>query len=54
VSGTVKVVVRASGKSRIKLRANGKARVKPTISYTPEGGKAIKHKWAFALKEARH
>jgi hypothetical protein len=53
VSGTVKVVVRASGKSRIKLRANGKARVKPTISYAPEGGKAIKRKWAFALKEAR-
>jgi hypothetical protein len=53
VSGTVKVVVHASGKSRIKLKASGKARVKPTISYTPEGGKAIKHKWAVALKKAR-
>lgn len=53
VSGTVKIIARASGKSRIKLRASGKAKVKPTISYTPEGGKAIKHKWAFALKKAR-
>lgn len=53
VSGTVKVVVRASGKSRITLKARGGARVKPTISYTPEGGKAIKHKWAVALKKTR-
>lgn len=53
VSGTVKVVVRASGKSRIALKASGRARVKPTISYTPEGGKAIKHKWAVALKKTR-
>jgi hypothetical protein len=53
VSGTVKVVVRASGKSRIKLKTNGRAKVKPTISYTPEGGKAIKHKWAVALRTRR-
>jgi hypothetical protein len=53
VSGTVKVIVRPSGKSRIALRASGKARVKPTISYTPEGGKAIKHKWTVALKKTR-
>jgi hypothetical protein len=53
VSGTVKVIVRAGGKSRIALRASGKARVKPTVSYTPEGGKAIKHKWAIALKKTR-
>jgi hypothetical protein len=53
VSGTVKVIVRPGGKSRIALRASGKARVKPTVSYTPEGGKAIKHKWAIALKKTR-
>jgi len=53
VSGTVKVVVRASAKSRIALKAKGKARVKPTVSFTPEGGKAIEHKWAVALKKTR-
>jgi hypothetical protein len=52
-SGTVKVVVRASGKSRIKLKASAKARVKPTVSYTPEGGKAIKRRWAVTLKKER-
>jgi DNA-binding beta-propeller fold protein YncE len=52
-SGNVKVVVRAGGASRIKLKTSGKARVKPTVSYTPEGGKAIKHKWAVALKKTR-
>ena len=40
--GHRQVVVRASGKARIKLKNTGKARVKATISYTPEGGKAIK------------
>lgn len=53
VSGTVKVVVRAGGKARIKLKASGKARIKLTVSFTPEGGKAIKHKWAIALKKTR-
>jgi hypothetical protein len=53
VSGTVKVVVRASGKSRIKLKTSGRAKVKPTVSFTPEGGKAIKHKWAVVLKKTR-
>lgn len=53
VSGTVKVVVRASGKSRIKLKTSGRAKVKPTVSFTPEGGKAIKHRWAVALKKTR-
>lgn len=53
VSGSVKVVVRASGRSRIKLKARGRAKVRPTVSFTPEGGKAIKHRWAFALKKGR-
>ena len=49
----MKVIVRASGKSRIKLQTSGKTRVKPTISYTPEGGKALKRKWTVALKKTR-
>jgi DNA-binding beta-propeller fold protein YncE len=50
-SGTVKIVVRSSGKARIKLKNTGRARVKPKISYTPEGGKAIKRTKAFVLKK---
>ena len=51
VSGTAKIVVRASGKALIKLRNTGKAKVKATIAYTPEGGKAIKRRKTVALKK---
>jgi hypothetical protein len=50
-SGTVKIIVRSSGKARIKLKGTGKAKVKATISYTPEGGKAIKRRKAVVLKK---
>lgn len=50
-TGTVRVVVRASGKARIKLNETGKAKVKATISYTPEGGKAIKRHKTIALRK---
>lgn len=49
--GTAKITVRTSGKARIKLANTGKARVKATISYTPEGGKAIKLRKAIVLKK---
>ncbi|HWA54491.1 MAG TPA: YncE family protein, partial [Solirubrobacterales bacterium] len=51
VSGTAKIVVRASGKALIKLRNTGKTKVKATIAYTPEGGKAIKRRKTIALKK---
>jgi hypothetical protein len=51
VSGTAKIVVRASGKALIKLRNTGKAKVKATIAYTPEGGKAIKRRKTVVLKK---
>jgi len=41
-TGTAKLIVRTSGKARIRLATTGKAKVKARISYTPEGGKAIK------------
>lgn len=50
-SGTVKLIVRSSGKARIKLKNTGKTRVKATISYTPEGGKAIKRRKTIVLKK---
>jgi DNA-binding beta-propeller fold protein YncE len=50
-SGTVKIVVRSSGKARIKLNNTGKAKIKATISYTPEGGKAIKRRKTVVLKK---
>jgi len=50
-TGTVKLVVRSSGKAKIKLRNTGKAKVKATISYTPEGGKAIKRRETIVLKK---
>lgn len=49
--GTAKLVVRSSGKARIKLNNSGKAKVKATISYTPEGGKAIKRRKTIVLKK---
>jgi hypothetical protein len=49
--GTAKIVVRTSGKARIKLANTGRAKVKATISYTPEGGKAIKRRKAIVLKK---
>ncbi len=51
VSGTAKIVVRASGKALIKLRNTGETKVKATIAYTPEGGKAIKRRKAVVLKK---
>lgn len=51
VSGTAKIVVRSSGKARIKLKNTGKAKVKATVSYTPEGGKAIKRRKTIVLKK---
>ena|GEM_PF-5635876 len=51
VSGTAKIVVRASGKALIKLRNTSKAKVKATIAYTPEGGKAIKRRKTVVLKK---
>lgn len=50
-SGTAKIVIRSSGKARIKLRNSGKAKVKARISYTPEGGKAIKRFKTVVLKK---
>jgi hypothetical protein len=50
-TGTVKLVVRSSGKARIKLTKTGKARVRATISYTPEGGRAIKRFAKIVLKK---
>jgi hypothetical protein len=51
-AGTAKLVVRSSGKARIKLNNTGKAKVKATVSYTPEGGKAIKRRKTIVLKKA--
>jgi hypothetical protein len=51
VSGTAKIIVRTSGKARIKLRNTGKAKVKARVSYTPEGGKAIKRFKTIVLKK---
>lgn len=50
-AGTVKLIVRASGKAKIKLANTGKAKVKARISYTPEGGKAIKRFKTIVLKK---
>ncbi len=50
-AGTAKITVRTSGKARIKLKNTGKAKVKATVSYTPEGGKAIKRRKTVALKK---
>jgi hypothetical protein len=50
-TGTAKLTVRASGRARIKLGNTGKAKVKARISYTPEGGKAIKRARAIVLKK---
>lgn len=49
--GTVKITVRTSGKALIKLRNTGRAKVKARISYTPEGGKAIKRFKSIVLKK---
>ncbi len=49
--GTAKIAVRTSGKARIKLMNTGKAKVKARISYTPEGGKAIKRFKTIVLKK---
>ncbi len=51
VSGTAKLVLRTGGKARIKLKGTGRAKVKATISYTPEGGKAIKRRKTIVLKK---
>ena len=50
-TGTAKITVRTSGKARIKLKNTGKAKVKATVSYTPEGGKAIKRRKTIVLKK---
>ncbi len=50
-AGTAKITVRTSGKARIKLKSTGKAKVKATVSYTPEGGKAIKRRKTIVLKK---
>jgi hypothetical protein len=50
-TGTAKLVVRTSGKARIKLMKTGRAKVKARVSYTPEGGKAIKRFKAVVLKK---
>jgi PKD repeat protein len=50
-TGTAKITVRTSGKARIKLMNSGKAKVKARISYTPEGGKAIKRFKTIVLKK---
>jgi hypothetical protein len=49
--GTAKIALRTSGRARIKLRNTGKAKIKATISYTPEGGKAIKRRKTVVLKK---
>jgi DNA-binding beta-propeller fold protein YncE len=51
VTGTARLVVRSSGAARIKLKNTGKAKVKATVSYTPEGGKAIKRRETVVLKK---
>ena len=51
--GTAKIVVRTSGKARIKLTNTGRAKVKARVSYTPEGGKAIKRFKTVVLKKRR-
>jgi hypothetical protein len=53
VQGAAKITVRSSGRARIKLGKTGRARVKATISYTPEGGKAIKRQKKIVLKKRR-
>jgi hypothetical protein len=53
-SGTAKLVVRSSGKARIKLKNTGKAKIGATVSYTPEGGKAIKRRKTIVLKKKLH
>jgi len=50
-TATAKLVVKTSGKARTKLRKAGKVRVKARISYTPEGGKAIKRFKTIMLKK---
>jgi hypothetical protein len=50
-TGTTKLIVKTSGKARIKLTKTGRAKVKATISYTPEGGKAIKRFKKIVLKK---
>jgi hypothetical protein len=50
-TGTTKITVRTSGKARIKQMISGKAKVKARISYTPEGGKAIKRFKTIVLKK---
>ena len=50
-AGTAKIIVRTSGKARIKLKNTGRAKVKATVSYTPEGGKAIKRRKTIVLKK---
>jgi DNA-binding beta-propeller fold protein YncE len=49
--GTAKLIVRASGRARIKLAKSGRATVKARVSYTPEGGKAIKRFKTVVLKK---
>ncbi len=51
-TGTTKLVVRTSGKARIKLMKTGRAKVKARVSYTPEGGRAIKRFKAIVLKKS--
>ena len=50
-AGIAKIIITTSGKARIKLKSTGRARVKATISYTPEGGKAIKRRKTVVLKK---
>jgi len=50
-TGTAKITIKTSGKARIKLKNTGKAKVKATVSYTPEGGKAIKRRKTIVLKK---
>jgi predicted phage tail protein len=50
-TGTAKLIVRTSGKARIKLAKTGRAKVKARISYTPEGGTAIKRFKSIVLKK---
>jgi DNA-binding beta-propeller fold protein YncE len=51
-TGTAKITVRTSGKARIKLMKTGRAKVKARVSYTPEGGRAIKRFKAIVLKKS--
>ncbi len=51
VTGSAGLVVRSSGKARIKLANGGRAKVRATISYTPEGGKAIVRRKTIVLKK---